>query len=566
MSTDKISFVDYDYDNLVSELQQLLAAQDAWKDMYKSSTGQMLLELFAAVGNLVLYYIERRAEEGYIATAQNYSSIVNLARLLNYIPSRNVSSTGTLTFTLDTAHTSLVLIPKWTSVSSSSYSFVTTSDAVILVGSTTIDVTGIQGVLTTVSYISNGSTSQEYNIDSTQVEDTNVYVYVDNVLWTQVSSFISSTNISTEYVLRPELDGTITIVFGNGVFGQSPSLGSSVVVKYVKSDGTSSNVYSTGLITTINSTIYDSTGATVNDINVTNSTTFLGGDDAETSEEIRANAPSVFATGDRAVTKSDFEALIHAYSGVGDCIVYGENDLTPPNYAMYNQVRITVILDDWILPSTTFENNLSTYLYEKSLITVRYSYVDPTIIYVVPCLTIKLVSSASITLVQNLVETAIQNQFVLGTTTTLGQSVYLSDIISVIEDISGVNHCHATLKLQQDLDQGYSSLYTYAATTNLLSVLTETIELWIDDTKIAIDDGAGNWTDLSSTYTITGGANYTTGLVGANISPAPVAGSSIYIRYQQDNSGESTDSAGDLLLSQSQICRLEETVYDYIGY
>jgi Baseplate J-like protein len=569
--TNAINYVNYDFQSLVTELQQILSNQSAWKDMYRSSTGQTLLELFAAVGNLVLYYIERRAEESYISTAQNYSSVVNLARLLSYIPTRNVSSTGPLEFSLSSPATSLISIPKWTPVTSPGASFLTTDSAALLPGQSSIDVTGIQGTLITKSYVSNGSANQEYNINDTLIENSNIYVYVGAdvnslVIWNNQSSFINSTNISQDYVLRPELDGTVTALFGNGVFGASPELGWMVVIKYVQSAGLAGNLYSSGLINSISVPIYDQYGVQVQDITVTNTDNFLGGADAETIEEIRVNAPKVFATGDRAVTKSDFDALISNYPGVADVMVYGENDLTPPNYDMYNQVRICAILQNWTLPTPTFEAELSTYLYTKSLITVRYSYVDPAIIYVVPELTVRLSQGTSISTTQGLIESAIQNQFILGTTTTLGQSVYQSDIVDSVESIQGVLNCHATLKVQKALALGADSSYTYAATADLLPVLESNVELWVGTSQVAIDNGANSWTNLGSSYTVTGTVNYITGLIGVNISPAIPAGSTIFVRYQQNNAAITINSLGDLVLSQGQICRWSSNVYDYIGY
>ena len=284
-TTPPISYVNYDFDNLVTELQQLLSAQSAWKDMYRSSTGQTLLELFAAVGNLVLYYVERRAEESYISTAKNYSSVVNLARLLNYTPTRNISAIGPLAFTVDAPAPSLITIPQWTSVSSNAgvnFLVLDTNASIPALG-TTATVSGIQGTLITKSFVSNGASNQAYNIDDTQIENSvnimllasvaslevaqaiqqqtvsqSSYTVVNDdgtysvyalsnpqrpqtlsvnvtgssgtATWNQQSSFINSTNTSRDYVIRPELDGTLTVVFGNGVFGAFPQLGQTVVV------------------------------------------------------------------------------------------------------------------------------------------------------------------------------------------------------------------------------------------------------------------------------------------------------------------------------------------------
>ena len=608
-----LGYVDYDYAGLVQSLNQRLALQPAWKDTYESATGQMLIELFAAVGTLVLYYVERRAEESYIDTAQNISSVINLVRLIGYTPRRNVSSVGSLEFTAASVPASIIDIPKYTSVSSTNgYNFVTSNSASIIPPATSQTTTGIQGVVQNISYTSAGGANQTYNIDDTKIENSNVaelvasnltlssaqnmvnyftdndqsaYLYglasglynvytypsshpitltvsVDGVEWVQVSSFVNSINTSQHYVLRTELDQTVSIIFGNGSFGMTPSIGSIIAVTYIQSDGVDGNAYSLDVITNMDTTLYDQSGA-AQEITVTNTTTFLGGDDAETIDEIRTTAPNVFATGQRCVTKADFAAIIKAFPGVADAIVFGENDRNPPNYDMFNQVQICAILQNWELPNADFQQSLTDYLYLKSLITVRYSYITPTIINAVPTLKVVLTPGSSVTYVTSLVDAAVQGQFVLGVTTFLGRSIYHSDVIRVIEETAGVDHCYVQLKIQKELIGGAVAPYDYAAYMDLLPAVSSKVELYIDNTQIAVDDNAGGWTNLGGTYTVTGIVDYsatgaTAGLVGANISPAPPGGSSIYMRYQQDEDG-------DLVTSESQICKWYQTVYTSIG-
>ena len=561
-----ISYIDYDYDALLLQLQNRLKIRDAWKDIYQSATGSMLIELFAAVGTLVLYYIERRAEESYIATAKNRSSIINLARLLNYIPSRVISSTGTLRFTLATAvpaGSSPVIIPKYTSCSSSEYNFLVFVEGAINVGQTYIDVPGIQGTKIVKSISSSGALNQEYNIADTQIEDSSLVVTVTGVgtttvtTWTQVTSFISAINTSTDFVLRPELDDTVTIVFGNNVFGKAPTVGDIINITYIKSDGAIGNVYSLATITNLNSTI--TSDGIIQDITVSNSSVFLGGDDIETTEEIRENAPAVFATGDRLVTKSDFIAVLNAYPQIGDSIAWGEAEEATPDYTHYNQVKLAIILDNWLSPDNVFKATLSDYLYEKSLMTVRYTFIDPVILEVIPTLIIKCVLGSSLSYVQSLVEVAISNQFVLGNTTKLGVSHREGDIIAAIEEVNGVSYSHMTLKIRKELLATYDSTYNWSEEMDVLPLLPGGVEIYINDTNIAIDDGEGTFTDLSSTYTITGVVDYDTGVVGVDISPSPGITDTVYCRYQQDK-------LGDIEVGMDQIVKWVKNDYTSISY
>jgi hypothetical protein len=621
MPQQPLGYTNYDFNALTTSLEQRLAAapNSAWKDMYESGTGQMLIELFAAIGTLVLYYIERRAEESYIQTAQNISSVINLVRLIGYTPRRAVSSTGSLTFTIAAPHVNDITIPKYTSLSSTNgYNFLTANEVTFHYPSVTATIGGIQGILKTVSYTSAGGVNQTYNINDTAIENSNVSVLiaanlsladatnmvnyfnlnelnaymlaispttynvynyptkhpvtlvvkVNGIEWIQVNSFANSVNTSTHYILRTELNQSVTIVFGDGSFGKQPNTGDIITVTYIESAGIAGNVYSTGLITTINDTIKDTPDQNIVAVTVTNDTTFLGGDDAEGINDIKSHAPDVFATGQRAVTRNDFKAILKNYPGVADAIVFGENEYPNPDWTMMNQVNICAILQDWIAPDANFQTILTNYLYSQALITVRYSYLAPTIIDVVPTLKVKLVPGASETYVKSLIKTAMDTQFILGSTTLLGQAKYESDIVRVIEETIGVDHCHVILKVKKALALNYHSSYTYATAMELLPVKTGTVELWMIDgitgdlIQLGVDNGAGGWTALDA-YSLTGLVSYlstdpTPGLVGVNVSPALSVGSSVYIYYQQDQDG-------DLILSNQQICKNLPIVYTSIS-
>ena len=600
-----LNYVNYDFNDLVTSLQNNLQAnQSAWKDLYRSGTGQMLIELFAAVGSLVLYYIERRAEETYLPTAQNYSSVVNLVRLLNYIPSRNISAssvTSGFQFVLSTPTTNYVNVPAFTALTVSGISYVTSQFASIAPGQTIANVPGIQGTVINIANVSNGSANQVYNITDTTIENSvtmdliatttvlttaqtlqnlfqgaytlnnadgsysvwapdnptrpqTLFVYVNGVLWTQVSSFINAVSTSTYYTIRPELNGTISILFGDGVFGAIPPLGQTVLFTYLSSSGLAGIVSSTGNTATLAGSLYDTAG-NIQTVTVTNTVPFLGGENAETVAQIKQNAPAVFSTGNRAVTAADFIALIDNFPGVAAVNVFGENENNPPNYQMFNQVQFCVILQNWGTPSVNFESALSAYLYSRSLTTVRYSYVAPVILQVVPTLNVKLTQGTIISQAQSLIETAVQSLFVLGGTVTLQSPVYQSAVISAVEDIAGVINCHVTLKIQKNLTSGG----TWTTTMDALPALAGAVELWVGGTQAGVDNGSGGWTNMNG-YTLTGSVNYsTTGAVSVTISPAPGVGITPFIRYQQNN-------LGDIAPTQNQICQWNSDVYTYIGY
>jgi len=312
-------------------------------------------------------------------------------------------------------------------------------------------------------------------------------------------------------------------------------------------------------VCTLNSTIYDQYG-NPQTVTVTNTVPILGGENAETINQIKANAPQVFSAGDRAVTAADFVSLILNFPGVAAVNVFGENENNPPNYNMMNQVQFCIILQNWADPSISpnWKEALSAYLYSKSLTTVRYSFVSPVILPIVPILYVKLVQGTSVSQIQGQISAAINNLFILGDTITFAQPVYQASVIDAIENINGVVNCHVSLNIQNILSGSGAS---WSTTLSALNVLPGSAQLWVGNVQVAVDNGLGTgWTGMNS-YTLSGSTiSYTTGAVSiTNLTPNPGAGVIPTILYSQNNTG-------DIQPSQNQICQLNAIQYSSIGY
>jgi hypothetical protein len=548
-----LNYTQYDFEDLCIQLQDRLKNRDSWKDIYRSSTGQMLIELLGYCLNLTGYYIERRAEESYIGTAKNISSVRNIVSLLSYIPKRKASSVGILTFTRIAPVTKIVFIPKYTLCESvDGVKFLTNEDAAIEKGSYSVSVNSIQGELVQKEITANGINNQEYLINDISVENSanltnpTLRIVIDGVTWTQVTSFINSDSSSKHYRVINEMEGTVSIVFGDNINGLAPANGSKIVINYVKSDGLSGNATS-GVITTVSSVIYDEDSSAVT-VTVNNAGSFLGGDAEEDIEEIRYEAPRVFKTGDRAVTKEDFIAILENYAGVADANVWGENEEAlaageEVDYEMLNKVKICLILQDWNLTDEDFEDILSAYLYNKSMIAIKYEFVVPVILYVIPVLNIKVATGYSMSNTQAEVEEVLADQFILGDTTKLGTVVKYSNVIAAVDNLASVAYCSMTLEIEKELD--YSSA-GYVGTLDALPIKIRSARLFVDDVYIVTDDGEGAFTAAGVTGTI----DYTTGEVVIDIDGSPYG--EVVIRYQQDVEHQEEN----IVPTFRQICQL----------
>jgi hypothetical protein len=554
-----LNYVNYDFDTLVQQLQNRLKNKEAWQDIYRSSTGEMLIELLAYVLNLGMYYTERRAEESYLPTAQLRSSVKNLVALLNYTPKRKTSATGNLTFSITAPSNKIVYIPKYTVCKDAAgLGFLTNEYAAIEKGQTSVSVASIQGELSRLEITSNGSTTQEYKVDNTAIENSadttnpTLRVIVDGIEWTKVDSFINSLNTDQHYRVINEIDETISIQFGDDINGAAPESGSTIIIQYIESDGLSGNVTFADKVTTLSSTIYDEDGTAVT-VTVTNTDSFLGGDAEESTEEIRYEAPRVFKTGNRAVNRRDFISLLENYAGVANANVWGENEEAAEAgvsvvASMLNKVKMAVILQDWALPGTTFKSTLSDYLYDLSMLTVKYEFVTPVILLVIPVLDVKVAEGYSLSQTQADIETALAKKFVLGSTTKLATIVKYSEILAAVHDLEGVAYASLDLEIKKALSDSYDSTYDWSEALDATDIKPETCRVFVDGVYAVTDVNDGDGTGTFSASGISGGIDYSTGVVTLNITPSANA---VYVRYQQDKND-------NIVPSSNQIAKLED--------
>jgi hypothetical protein len=349
------------------------------------------------------------------------------------------------------------------------------------------------------------------------------------------------------------MDGTVSVLFGDNINGKSPASGEVVLIQYITSAGSDGNVTYTDRITTINDAIYDSEGDGVT-VTVTNTSAFLGGDAEESIEEIRVEAPQVFQTGDRAVTREDFISILSNLSGVADTNVWGENEEAEAagvsaDVTMLNMVRIALVLQEWQLADATFKANVSDELYEKSMMTVKYEFIDPVFLQVIPVLTVLVVTGESLSQTQADIEEELDDQFLLGSTTKLGTIIKYSNVLSALDDLDGVSYMTMDLEIYKALSATYSSVTDWGATLDAVDVLPESARLFIDGTYVTSDvdneDGTGTFSSAGG-YTISGTINYSTGVTEIDISPAA---STVHIRYQQDEDR-------NIVPTFRQICKL----------
>jgi hypothetical protein len=278
--------------------------------------------------------------------------------------------------------------PFTSTVDGTSYTFLTTEAQTALRVGTTYTFSNInvkEGALLSYSYVvADAATSTKYEIPSDFVDTTTLSVTVQ----TSASNASTSTyNLSTDitgiddtskvYFLEQNTRGKYEIYFGDNVIGQGLSVGNIISIQYTTVQGAVVNVSST----VAQSFIAATTIGGSSNIGVTVNSNSTGGADVEGIASIKFNAPRVNASKNRAVTATDYEALILAnYAGAESVSVWGGEDNDPP---YYGKVLISLKpYSGYTISDATKQTIIDTILRTKKAITVTPEFVDPSYLFV----------------------------------------------------------------------------------------------------------------------------------------------------------------------------------------
>jgi hypothetical protein len=304
-------------------------------------------------------------------------------------------------------------------------------------------------------------------------------------------------------------------------------------------------VYSVGMITVIDSNIFDVDGDDVTHLlSVSNTSNFLGGDDAEDKEEIRREAPLVFKTGDRAVTREDYITILENIAGVATAYVWGERDEAYPDITMFNKIKVVCLLQEWEVPDAAFKAYISGLINAKEQLTVWLEFEDPVIIETEVLVNLKVLDSYQSSQIIADVGTELDTIFALGTGAKLGVAVRHSEVVSAIESVTGVDYCHVSFIHKMELGEGDDFLTVFSGTLRMDPVKATTAKIYLDDILQATDNGLGSFV---APGVLSGTIDYSTGLVSVTFVVAPTLGTKVRVEYEQDENGDAVTDYDEIV-------------------
>lgn len=304
-----IDYTDKDFDSLRARLLSMLRQQfPDWTDDSVANFGTLLLELWCFVGDVLGFYMDNAAAEAFIGTAQLRSSLVNLSKLLGYVPAGRAAAQADVTFTLASVPVGNVTIPEGTLVRTSGagqvLEFRLLADVVIAAASDPPTEVGTveHSVLHTTTTSASGLASQRIVLGSIPFVRV-VSVTASNGIYTKVANFLSSRPDDKHYTVTVDGQDRATLAFGDGENGELPT--GTITIIYTSGGGTQGNV-ATGTLSKVAGSFVDDLANPVS-VSCSNAAAASGGANHETTESIRANAPESIRVLTRAVAREDYE-------------------------------------------------------------------------------------------------------------------------------------------------------------------------------------------------------------------------------------------------------------------
>lgn len=351
-----------DFYEVKESIKSYLKTKDEFSDYnFEGSTISYLLDTLAYNTYYSSFYANLTANELFLETSTIRDNIIKIAKLLNYTPRSTRASEMVVSFAFQTPigpdgeyPTTVELQPGPVFSSSiqagTGYVFNIQNKITSPVSSTTgrvsfNSVSLKEGNILNYSWTVDTSNVVKYIIPNKDIDTTTLKVRVKaSAQSTQSDLYKLATNLDSigpgqkVYFLQESEDQRYEVYFGDGKTGRRLIEGEVIEVEYMTTKGAEAN--GCQKLTFVGSVI-DSFGRPITFTPVVKLIQRAqGGEDQESIEQIRFNAPRFAATQSRAVTKSDYESLVRiVYPQTESVRAIGGESLDPPEYG---KVFITI--------------------------------------------------------------------------------------------------------------------------------------------------------------------------------------------------------------------------------
>jgi len=333
----KLDSIVYDYNSLQTAIaNQLNSESSTFQAIYPSDTATSLVNVLASYGSMLQYQLVSAMANMYTDSAYSEAGIQQLAETLGNRLHGNISSQIYCNITRTNLEGRVITIPAGSKFTVENLNFFNPETVVFPSGTNTIpNVKLIQGVKLVSEQVASGISGERlYFCDDFRCNTDMVRVYVDDVEWDITDSFLpyvvtdeSIAAKSQAVILKTDPDGRTYIKFGNNSNGRIPEKGKVIRIEYIANEGADGNLNNTNLEIKLSSPIYYTVSPGIRkqlEVDITAISTASGGFNTQSIDILKQSSPYVFASGQRAVRRNDYKAMLLNKCGYLTCNVWGE--------------------------------------------------------------------------------------------------------------------------------------------------------------------------------------------------------------------------------------------------
>lgn len=396
----------------------------------------IIISIFAAIAEVIHYYIDNMAREAFLPTARRYSSLYKHAKLVDYHIKSAIPATVDVVLYKndDTPIGQDITIPLNTEFTSSDgKTWISTKTVIWYKDSYYVTVPLVQqksvgvpdriqlgNILSpdSIIYITDIPSDQKY------VEGS-MNLYINDEPWILVDTFAYSSSRDKVYKVEIDEQTRLYIKFGDGQFGMKPEYNATIEASYSLTYGSAGNI-ATNNFTTVPQDIQ----VIDNKITINNVIPATGGSDYETFNMLKNHIPLSIKTLGVAITKEDFEAIAKMVGGV---------DKAYANYVCGRYVEIYITPDGGGEASSALLDSVEKTISKSKVITTSIEVLSTHKSQVFLDITITGKKSFKSNDISNQVKKALTTAYDYNNS-DINKPVRLSDIYALIDNQSMVDY------------------------------------------------------------------------------------------------------------------------------
>lgn len=421
-----------------------LKDKDGQKLITDYSEGNILiiiLSLFAAIAEVLHYYVDNMARETFLSTARRYDSVVKHGALVDYHARAAIAATVDVILSRSITGNSIgaLTIPQGTLFTDQSgNSWLSARDVTWYSNVTTCRVPIIQHEKYTTSALNNMviPTGDRVQLNLGTLPNGKYYEHgsmslqIGGESWVLVETFAKSKPTDKHFMVSVDESLNPYIMFGDGTFGKKPAAGAKITnVVFYLTNGSQGNVKS-NTITSVPSVISSS----ITDATVSNAYDAGGGSNYENFTMLKEHIPLSVKTLGVAITKEDFESLAMLVDGVNKA---------KADYECGRKLTVYISPDGGAVASSELISRVYNLLSQRAPMTTWLKVKSAGKVQIILEMDVTGKKSYKTAEIQTQILTVLYNAY-SPEQAEIGGSVRVSDIYALIDNLSTVDYLHLT--------------------------------------------------------------------------------------------------------------------------